>query len=48
LAVFVTVPIGIRVEGFGSDGCLLYVEERIAIHVGNRAHSIAALEGCTI
>jgi hypothetical protein len=45
VAILETVPVGIRVEGVCSDGCLLYVEEPIAIHVRHRTHGIAALEG---
>jgi hypothetical protein len=48
VAVFVTISIGIRVESVSSDGCLLYVEQLIAIHVGNGAHGVAAVKGLAV
>lgn len=48
VAVGVTIAIGIAFQGVGSNGSLLYIEKLVAIHVGNCAYRIAALEGLAV
>jgi hypothetical protein len=43
-----TVSVGTRGSSVAPEGCLLYVEEPIAIHVGHRAHGIAAPQAGTV